>query len=105
MIWFQSVRIELMNWLIDWLTGTGREESRKSIDLGQPDLALQDDIIDEVSSDVFKVFTYFHPHYSKTRDTFQVDWQVSVVNFAWIESVISLHDVFYQTLFYLSLCT
>lgn len=30
--------------------GTGREESRKSIDLGQPDLALQDDIIDEVSS-------------------------------------------------------
>ncbi|XP_067460366.1 kalirin isoform X4 [Thunnus thynnus] len=27
--------------------GTGREESRKSIDLGQPDLALQDDIIDE----------------------------------------------------------
>ncbi|XP_054870922.1 kalirin isoform X2 [Amphiprion ocellaris] len=27
--------------------GSGREESRKSIDLGQPDLALQDDIIDE----------------------------------------------------------
>ncbi|KAM7380156.1 hypothetical protein PAMP_003469 [Pampus punctatissimus] len=27
--------------------GTGREESRKSIDLGQPDLTLQDDIIDE----------------------------------------------------------
>lgn len=31
------------------LTGAGREESRKSIDLGQPDLP-QDDIIDEVSS-------------------------------------------------------
>lgn len=31
------------------LTGTGREESRKSIDLGQPDLP-QDDITDEVSS-------------------------------------------------------
>lgn len=31
------------------MTGTGREESRKSIDLGQPDLP-QDDIIDEVSS-------------------------------------------------------
>lgn len=30
------------------LTGAGREESRKSIDLGQPDLP-QDDIIDEVS--------------------------------------------------------
>ncbi|XP_031163390.1 kalirin isoform X1 [Sander lucioperca] len=27
--------------------GTGREESRKSIDLGQPDLTMQDDIIDE----------------------------------------------------------
>uniref|UniRef100_A0A671Z3F2 Kalirin RhoGEF kinase n=1 Tax=Sparus aurata TaxID=8175 RepID=A0A671Z3F2_SPAAU len=27
---------------------TGRDESRKSIDLGQPDLGLQDDIIDEV---------------------------------------------------------
>ncbi|XP_056245993.1 kalirin isoform X2 [Seriola aureovittata] len=27
--------------------GTGREENRKSIDLGQPDIALQDDIIDE----------------------------------------------------------
>ncbi|GLD56652.1 kalirin-like protein, partial [Lates japonicus] len=27
--------------------GTGREENRKSIDLGQPELALQDDIIDE----------------------------------------------------------
>nr|XP_046259128.1 kalirin isoform X2 [Scatophagus argus] len=27
--------------------GTGREESRKSIDLGQPDISLQDDIIDE----------------------------------------------------------
>ncbi|XP_073329404.1 kalirin isoform X4 [Pagrus major] len=27
--------------------GSGREESRKSIDLGQPDLGLQDDIIDE----------------------------------------------------------
>ncbi|XP_026231831.1 kalirin isoform X1 [Anabas testudineus] len=28
-------------------TGTGREENRKSIDLGQPDLSLQDDAIDE----------------------------------------------------------
>ncbi|XP_036964948.1 kalirin isoform X1 [Acanthopagrus latus] len=27
--------------------GSGRDESRKSIDLGQPDLGLQDDIIDE----------------------------------------------------------
>ncbi|CAB1422533.1 unnamed protein product [Pleuronectes platessa] len=27
--------------------GSGREENRKSIDLGQPDLALQDDNIDE----------------------------------------------------------
>ncbi|XP_034740993.1 kalirin isoform X4 [Etheostoma cragini] len=27
--------------------GSGREESRKSIDLGQPDLTMQDDIIDE----------------------------------------------------------
>lgn len=39
----------LSNEVIDGLTGTGREESRKSIDLGQPDLP-QDDIIDEVSS-------------------------------------------------------
>lgn len=29
--------------------GTGREENRKSIDLGQPDLNLQDDNIEEVN--------------------------------------------------------
>ncbi|XP_075870077.1 kalirin isoform X2 [Nelusetta ayraudi] len=29
------------------VAGPGREESRKSVDLGQPDLALQDDIVDE----------------------------------------------------------
>lgn len=37
-------------WVMIWLAGpgSGRDESRKSIDLGQPDLGLQDDIIDEV---------------------------------------------------------
>lgn len=33
--------------------GTGREERRKSVDLGQPDLTLQDDIVDEVRADPF----------------------------------------------------
>lgn len=33
--------------------GAGREERRKSVDLGQPDLALQDDIVDEVRADPF----------------------------------------------------
>lgn len=31
--------------------GTGKEEIRKSIDLGQPDLTLQDDVTGEVSTE------------------------------------------------------
>lgn len=46
--------VKVILWLTgcDWLSGpgTGKEETRKSIDLGQPDLTLQDDVTGEVST-------------------------------------------------------